>query len=55
MDTIKRTLGELLPELQQADAGQVQVSGITQDSRQVKAGDLFCARAGGTHKGSDFI
>ena len=55
MDTIKRTLGELLPELLQADAGQVQVSGITQDSRQVKAGDLFCARAGGTHKGSDFI
>lgn len=55
MDTIKRTLGELLPELQQTSAGQVLVTGITQDSRQVKPGDLFCARAGGTHKGSDFI
>ncbi|MDI3323640.1 UDP-N-acetylmuramoyl-L-alanyl-D-glutamate--2,6-diaminopimelate ligase [Pontibacterium granulatum] len=55
MDTIRRTLGELLPELQSTSAGQVRVSGITQDSRLVKAGDLFCARAGGTHKGRDFI
>jgi len=55
MDTMKRTLIELLPELHLADAGQIMVSGITQDSRMVKAGDLFCARAGGTHKGSDFI
>lgn len=55
MGTIKRFLGELLPELHQANTGQILVSGITQDSRMVKAGDLFCARAGGTHKGSDFI
>lgn len=50
-----KLLAELLPELTDTEAGAQLVSGISQDSRQINAGDLFCARAGGQHKGIDFI
>lgn len=50
-----RSLVELLPELVDSQAGACVVTGISQDSRQIAAGDLFCARAGGQYKGIDFV
>lgn len=52
---IERTLCTLLPELTDKGWSDRVVTGITQDSREVCPGDLFCARAGGRFKGSDFI
>ncbi|WP_372834546.1 Mur ligase domain-containing protein, partial [Pontibacterium sp.] len=50
-----RSLVELLPELVDAEAGACVVTGISQDSRKIVAGDLFCARAGGQYKGINFV
>ncbi|WP_236588744.1 UDP-N-acetylmuramoyl-L-alanyl-D-glutamate--2,6-diaminopimelate ligase [Amphritea japonica] len=49
------TLAELLPQLAQSDLAGMKVSGICQDSRKVKPGDLFFARDGVSHKGIDFV
>ncbi|MGB0466948.1 MAG: UDP-N-acetylmuramoyl-L-alanyl-D-glutamate--2,6-diaminopimelate ligase [Pontibacterium sp.] len=55
MTTIIHTLSELIPELKGSRFAAIKVRGITQDSRDVKPGDLFCARAGGCFKGTDFV
>lgn len=52
---VQRSLQALLPELTDERWSALEVTGITQDSRNVSPGDLFCARAGGRFKGSDFI
>ena len=49
------TLAELLPQLAQSDLAGMKISGICQDSRNVKPGDLFFARDGVSHKGIDFV
>ncbi len=54
MLTISRTLQELLPQTPAAFA-QLAVSGITADSRQVKAGDVFVALKGLSRDARDFI
>ncbi len=50
-------LGELLAEIAKVDSAtaDVMVSGIALDSREVKAGDLFCAYPGARHDGRDYI
>ena len=48
-------LSELLPQLADSGLAQLQISGICQDSRNVKPGDLFFARDGVNHKGIDFV
>ena len=53
------SLGELTRELAPFQAtlrgdGAVRVTGVRQDSRQVGAGELFVARAGGRVSGADF-
>ena len=45
-------LSQLLPDLTQAD---IEIQGLTLDSRQVKAGDLFLACAGRQHDGRRYI
>lgn len=49
------TLGELLPELvQQAPWREIPISGVQDDSRRIRPGDLFVAIAGLTHDGHAF-
>jgi len=48
-------LAELIPQLAGSDLAQLKISGICQDSRIVKPGDLFFARNGVNHKGIDFV
>jgi UDP-N-acetylmuramoyl-L-alanyl-D-glutamate--2,6-diaminopimelate ligase len=53
------TLREIASELGAWDArvvgdGSVRPTGVRQDSRDVRAGDMFCARSGGRAKGADF-
>lgn len=48
-------LAELMPQLAGSDLAQLKISGICQDSRKVKPGDLFFARDGVSHKGIDFV
>ncbi|WP_417227561.1 UDP-N-acetylmuramoyl-L-alanyl-D-glutamate--2,6-diaminopimelate ligase [Amphritea sp.] len=48
-------LADLLPQLAGTVLAPLAVSGICQDSRQVKSGDLFFARDGVNHKGIDFV
>lgn len=55
MNKTMRTLAELLPDLELGEFAALEVTGITQDSREVNPGDLFCARAGGSYKGVDFV
>lgn len=55
MNWESRTLKDLLPELQQPELGNLTVSGVAQDSREVVAGDLFLARSGLKHRGADYI
>lgn len=50
-----RSLAALLPELVANEFADLAVSGVCQDSRLVQTGDLFCARAGGRFKGTDFV
>lgn len=45
----------LLPEARLSGSDRVPVSGITQDSRDVGPGDLYCCIAGDRHDGYDFI
>ena len=45
-------LSELVAE---TVVGDVQVHGITDDSRQVQPGDLFCAVQGEQHDGRQYI
>lgn len=47
-------LQQLLPQVPQRIAA-LRVSGLCQDSRCVRPGDLFFARSGGQYRGSDFI
>ncbi len=49
------SLAALLPELVANEFADLAVSGVCQDSRLVQTGDLFCARAGGRFKGTDFV
>jgi UDP-N-acetylmuramoyl-L-alanyl-D-glutamate--2,6-diaminopimelate ligase len=55
VNTDRFSLAELLPQLAQSDLAEMKVSGICQDSRLVKPGDLFFARDGVSHKGIDFV
>jgi UDP-N-acetylmuramoyl-L-alanyl-D-glutamate--2,6-diaminopimelate ligase len=49
-------LGQLLPELRLPEAvANLSVGGVSQDSRQLMAGDLFVALAGGRLDGRNFI
>ena len=53
------TLRDIASELDAWDArvvgnGEVRPSGVRQDSRNVEAGDLFCARGGMRANGADF-
>jgi len=52
--SIECQLNELLPELNEGDAA-LSVTGVCQDSRQVKSGYLFIARSGLQHRGADYI
>ncbi len=45
----------LLPGARLSGADHVRVSGMTQDSREVVAGDLYCCIVGERHDGHDFI
>lgn len=49
------TLASLLSADIAGEHAALAVTGITQDSRLVKPGDLFCARAGGQFRGADFV
>ena len=49
------TLAELMPQLAGSKLASLEVSGIAQDSRIVKSGDLFFARNGVNHKGIDYV
>lgn len=51
----KRKLADLLPANLVDGYADLCVTGITQDSRQVRPGDLFCARSGGQFRGADFV
>ena len=55
MSKTTRSLAALLPELVANEYADLAVSGVCQDSRLVQTGDLFCARAGGRFKGTDFV
>lgn len=49
-------LGGLVPDAVNDDRLQgIEVTGLSQDSRQVQPGDLFFARNGVNHKGMDFV
>lgn len=50
-----KRLSELLPPGTELSGDDVVVSGISQDSRAVNAGDLFVARSGLSHRGIDFV
>jgi len=47
-------LADLIPGVT-GKHGNIAVSGLTQDSREVVPGDLFFARSGAHHRGTDFI
>ncbi|WP_409525286.1 UDP-N-acetylmuramoyl-L-alanyl-D-glutamate--2,6-diaminopimelate ligase [Nitrincola sp. MINF-07-Sa-05] len=47
-------LADLIPGVT-GKHGTIAVSGLTQDSREVVPGDLFFARSGAHHQGTDFI
>ncbi|NLS92389.1 MAG: UDP-N-acetylmuramoyl-L-alanyl-D-glutamate--2,6-diaminopimelate ligase [Planctomycetaceae bacterium] len=47
-------LGEVLPEIDTADAGAVTFDAVERDSRRVQPGDLFVAMAGPDHDGLEF-
>ena len=51
----KKTLAEIVPEWVDTTYADLTVSGISQDSREVKPGMLFIARSGLQHKGIDFV
>lgn len=55
MTSASYCLSALMPQLAGSDLAQLQISGICQDSRNVKPGDLFFARDGVNHKGIDFV
>lgn len=50
-----KTLSQLLPELQDQAAANLQVSGMNLDSRAIKSGDVFIALAGVKNDGRQFI
>jgi UDP-N-acetylmuramoyl-L-alanyl-D-glutamate--2,6-diaminopimelate ligase len=52
---ISISLQELGQQMQRATALEAQISGITHDSRQVQAGDLFVAIPGMDHHGIQFL
>ena len=45
----------LLPQAEIIGAGNVDITGCTCDSRQVRGGELFAALVGGCHDGHDFV
>ena len=47
-------LDDLLRGIASPDSGDIMVTGLTQDSREVRAGDAFVALAGGAHHGIEF-
>ena len=47
-------LDDLLRGIASPDSGDIMVTGLTQDSREVRAGDAFVALAGGGHHGIEF-
>ncbi|MGH8156132.1 MAG: Mur ligase domain-containing protein, partial [Rhodanobacteraceae bacterium] len=47
-------LGTLLAGIATPERGDIVVSGLTQDSRAVRAGDAFVALAGAQHHGIEF-
>ena len=55
MSIAQYTLVDLLPQLAGTELASLSISGICQDSRKVKPGDLFFARDGVNHKGIDFV
>ncbi|MDO6562882.1 UDP-N-acetylmuramoyl-L-alanyl-D-glutamate--2,6-diaminopimelate ligase [Amphritea sp. 1_MG-2023] len=55
MNNVSYTLAELMPSLADSKLAPLLISGLCQDSRQVKSGDLFFARNGVSHKGIDFV
>lgn len=55
MGALTRQLDELIPEWVDTALSGIRVSGVCQDSRELKAGDLFLARSGLKFRGVDFI
>jgi UDP-N-acetylmuramoyl-L-alanyl-D-glutamate--2,6-diaminopimelate ligase len=48
-------LHDLLRGIASPDSGDIMVTGLSQDSREVRAGDAFVALAGATHHGIQFV
>ncbi|MDQ2075082.1 UDP-N-acetylmuramoyl-L-alanyl-D-glutamate--2,6-diaminopimelate ligase [Marinimicrobium sp. ABcell2] len=53
--TSQLTLGQLLPDHDLAAASATVVTGLSLDSRALKAGEIFVALSGAQHDGRDFI
>ncbi|WP_286239708.1 UDP-N-acetylmuramoyl-L-alanyl-D-glutamate--2,6-diaminopimelate ligase [Neptuniibacter halophilus] len=52
---IRRTLVEIVPEWVESAHADLEVSAISQDSREIVPGTLFVARSGLQHRGVDFV